>query len=297
MTKLTGALTSIILAVAIYLSLALTPLDAHARTPETSFSNSSQSSSSFSNSRRFTERAAIKGILLNHLLRNTWNNRYSDGRVRLHRLPSGFPQKGRLRVNSMAWDHKSKRFFAQIIVRAVNSLGSQTPEQSFSISGEAVAYTKVVATRRPLLPGMTLTADDLEIRSMPISNSLKGALENLEDAIGKEIRFRLRTNSVLRMYHLRLARMVRRNSTIDVDYSNGGVRVILQARALENGAKGDSIRLRNNISGNEFQAIVTGAGRAAVLEQPVINLARENRQNSRQKIGDDDNPFRKTSNR
>ena len=101
---------------------------------------------------------------------------------------------------------------------------------------------------------------------MPISPNLKNALSNIRDALGKEVSFRLSTGTILRMHHLRLARLVRRRSVVNVVYNNGGVRVVLQARALEDGVKGGLVRLRNNISGNEFYAVVVGAGEAVIYQ-------------------------------
>ena len=111
-----------------------------------------------------------------------------------------------------------------------------------------------------------LTSDDLKQRSVPASANLKSALRNVRDALGKETSFRLRSGTILRLHHLRSARMVRRHSVVNVAYNNGGVRVVLQARALENGVKGELVRLRNSISGNEFHAIVVGPGQTAIYQ-------------------------------
>ncbi len=227
--------------------------------PSRVFSNSSQSG-------RFSNRAGLKELLLRSLLRGAWRDRYATGRLRLHSLPSGFPSHGRLRVDSMVWDSGRNRFFARVSLHSLKHSASKRRKQVFSLSGEAVAYTNVVITSRPLLHGTTLTADDLEQRSVPVSTNLKNTLSNIRDALGKELSFRLRSGTVLRLHHLRSARMVRRRSVVNVVYNNGGVRAVLQARALEDGVKGELVRLRNNVSGNEFYAVVVGAGQAEIYQ-------------------------------
>ena len=310
--------------VALFVLLVLAVLfDADARVPESSrqsLSNSPRVFSNISQSGRFSNRAGLKALLLKSLLRGAWRGRYTTGRLRLHSLPSGFPSRGRLRVDSMTWESGKNRFFARVSLRALENSVSKTPSktpskafgktrgQVFSLYGEAIAYTDVVVTSRPLLHGTTLTADDLEQRSVPISPNLKNALSNIRDALGKEVRFRLSTGTVLRLHHLRSARLVRRRSVVNVVYNNGGVRVVLQARALENGVKGGLVRLRNNISGNEFYAVVVGAGEAMIYQPSgqgnsegsrQKNLRANDRNSFEHEIGSDtehrfadDNPFR-----
>ena len=254
----------------LFILLALVALfSASARVPE--FSRQSASNplrvfSDISQSGRFSNRAGLKELLLKSLLRGAWRGRYSDGRLRLHSLPSGFPSHGRLRVDSMTWESGKNRFFARVSMHALERTASKKRGQTFSLSGEAIAYRNVVMTSRPLLHGTTLTVEDLEERSVPVSANLKNALSNIRAALGKEVGFRLSSGTILRKHHLRSARLVRRRSVVNVVYNNGGVRAVLQARALENGVKGGLVRLRNKISGNEFYGVVVGVGQAVVYQ-------------------------------
>ncbi len=258
----------------LFILLALVALfSASARVPESSRqspSNQLRVFSDISQSGRFSNRAGLKELLLKSLLRGAWRGRYSDGRLRLHSLPSGFPSHGRLRVDAMTWESGKNRFFARVSMHRLEHRlerpASKKRGQTFSLSGEAIAYRNVVTTSRPLLHGTTLTAEDLEERSVPVRANLKNALSNIRDALGKEVGFRLSSGTILREHHLRLARLVRRRSIVNVVYNNGGVRVVLQARALENGVKGGLVRLRNKISGNEFYGVVVGVGQAVVYQ-------------------------------
>ena len=151
------ALGLIFCCAALFVSLILAALfSAHARAPEELTQRLMPQSRVFSNasqSWRFSNRATLKELLLKSLLRGAWRDRYTMGRLRLHNLPSNFPHKGRLRVDSLTWESRSNRFFARVSVHAVGQSGSTARRQIFSLSGEAVAYINVVTTRRPLLHG------------------------------------------------------------------------------------------------------------------------------------------------
>ena len=145
--------------VALFVLLVLAALfGADARVPESSrqsLSNSSRVFANISQSGRFSNRAGLKALLLKSLLRGAWRGRYTTGRIRLHSLPSGFPSHGRLRVDSMVWESGKNRFFARVSIHALENSASKTSGktrgQIFSLYGEAIAYTNVVVTSRPLL--------------------------------------------------------------------------------------------------------------------------------------------------
>lgn len=58
--------------------------------------------------------------------------------------------------------------------------------------------------------------------------------------------------------------VIRRGEMISLSYTAPGVQLTMRARALENGAVGETIRLLNVESNREVEAVVTGAGAAAL---------------------------------
>ena len=226
---------------------------------------------------RFSSHDQVKTLLLQAIRKQAWSDRYETGRLRLT-LPSEFPQKGRLRVRSMLWDEASRRFSATVDVSSTHPFtknlartrdtlsGEQkSSQQRFSLNGEAIPYVRVLAARRALLYGTRITRADLKMVELPInSRKLRSALTDISQVLGMEIRFRRKAGDVLRARDLRPARLVQRRSTVQVAYDVEGVRVVLQALALNDAAHGETVRLRNRYSGREFSAVVDGLGHASV---------------------------------
>ncbi len=250
------------------------------------------SSSRLANDARFASHNEVKTLLLQAIRKKAWSGRYETGRLHLT-LPSDFPEKGRLRVHSLLWDEPSRRFSALVEVSSqypFSTLDSEAQDKqkisskkSFakktlakkslgrvSLAGKAIPYVRVLAARRVLLYGTHITHADLKMVELPMSKKLRSALTELRQALGMEIRFRRKAGDVLRVRDLRPARLVQRRSTVQVAYNYEGVRVVLQAQALNDGAHGETVRLRNRFSGREFSAVVDGAGHASVISETAM---------------------------
>ena len=261
---------------------------------------------------RFASHYEVKTLLLQALRHKAWSGRYKTGRLRLT-LPEDFPERGKLRVRSLFWDEASRRFSARITVsepyhrvqknaRQGARHGEETAHErpvlrTISLRGEAIPYVRVLAARRVLLYGTRLTRADLKKVERPASRKLTYALTDIDQALGMEVRFRRKAGDILRARDLRPARLVKRRSTVQVTYRHNGVRVVLQALALNDGTHGETVRLRNKFSGREFLAVVDGAGHATVRSQ--IFKAGTNEQDSALEASTTgeqrkraDNPFR-----
>jgi flagellar basal body P-ring formation protein FlgA len=55
---------------------------------------------------------------------------------------------------------------------------------------------------------------------------------------------------------------VRRGETVTLEYAAPGLSLSMRARALEDGAVGDSVRFLNTSSNRTIEAVVTGPGAA-----------------------------------
>ncbi len=239
-------------------------------------------SSRVANDARFASHREVKTLLLQAIRKKAWSGRYETGRLRLT-LPSDFPAKGRLRLHSLLWDEPSRRFSALVEVsrqhqfttldfktQRKQKISSKKSFGKVSLVGLAIPYVRVLAARRALLYGTRITHADLKMVELPMSRKLRAALTEPRQALGMEIRFRRKAGEVLRAKDLRPARLVQRRSMVQVAYQHEGVRVVLQAQALNDGAHGQTVRLRNKFSGREFSAVVDGAGHARVISETAM---------------------------
>ncbi len=239
---------------------------------------------------KFSSHLELKSLLLQAIRKKAWSGRYETGRLKTI-LPSDFPKKGRLRVHSLLWDEASRRFSALVEVAGIRPFAEhhekRVREHKVSLSGEAIPYVRVLAARRTLLYGTRIARADLKTIELPTSRKLRAALTDIRQALGMEIRFRRRAGEVLRARDLRPARLVKRRSTVQVTYNHEGVRVVLQALALNDGAHGETVRLRNRFSGREFSAIVDGAGHAKIISETTFDREAEAMRDARVNEGEE----------
>ncbi len=128
-----------------------------------------------------------------------------------------------------------------------------------------VRSVEVIVTRRPLPRGSSITADDLQ-RVRRESGALRGQYyTDREDLVGLQTNRALAAGAVVAARHLTRPTLVRRGDELLLEARNQTVRVSMKARALENGSRGERIRVRNLSSRRELQAEVVGRGRAMVV--------------------------------
>ncbi len=125
---------------------------------------------------------------------------------------------------------------------------------------------EVLVARRALPAGQALTAADLARERRDLA-ALPDAIGLEAQAIGQAPRSSLRAGQVLRQRLLVPALVVQRGEQVAIVAGSGGIQVQAGGEALEAGAVGAVIKVRNSASGRVIAARVVEAGRV----EPVQN--------------------------
>jgi flagella basal body P-ring formation protein FlgA len=130
------------------------------------------------------------------------------------------------------------------------------------------SMTRVVATRL-ILPGETVTADQVRIETyddFPLRNDIA---RNLDEVVGRMPRRAIRTG--LPVFRLDLIEpfQVRRGDLVDVTAISGAAQLRMPALAETQGRQGDIISLKNPRTGKIFRARIEGKDKALVLPWPL----------------------------
>jgi flagella basal body P-ring formation protein FlgA len=91
-----------------------------------------------------------------------------------------------------------------------------------------------------------------------------GALNSPEDAVGMEARVNLYPGRPIRATDLRPPAVIGRNDVVTLHYSDGGISIVTEGRALDRAAAGERLRVLNLASRTTVTAVATGPGRADV---------------------------------
>ncbi len=123
-----------------------------------------------------------------------------------------------------------------------------------------IVKADVVTAAKELRRGQILTAQDLILEQRDIASLHHGYLVNLKEAIGKQVKYNIRRGQVITPAKVASQKAVKRNSRVTIVAQNPAIQVRMKGTALENGAIGDRIRVRNNSSKRELEAEVLGNG-------------------------------------
>jgi len=133
--------------------------------------------------------------------------------------------------------------------------------------------TRVVATQL-ILPGQTVTPDQVRIETyddFPLRNDIA---RNLEEVVGRMPRRALRLGLPVSRADLIEPFQVQRGDLVDVTAIAGAAQLHVPALAETPGRQGDLITLKNAHSGKYFRARIEGRDKALVMVWPVPELTR-----------------------
>lgn len=130
----------------------------------------------------------------------------------------------------------------------------------------ATLSARVPLARRDLAAGETLSTADLEWGRATLTEL--DVVTQPQQADGLQARAPLRRGQPLPQKRLEAPRLVRRGERVDIVAQDAGVEVRAPGEALDDGRKGETIRVRNRSSGKLVRGQVVGA--AEVVAEATI---------------------------
>jgi flagella basal body P-ring formation protein FlgA len=125
----------------------------------------------------------------------------------------------------------------------------------------------VVVTVAPVAANEVLTDAHLTVGQRDITSIADPVIDPI-DAVGQTSRRSLRAGDVLRSSSLSAPVLVKRGDAVVMVARVEGVEVSTAGEALDAGARGASIRVRNSTSGQTLRMRVTGAGTVEPVDMP-----------------------------
>lgn len=135
------------------------------------------------------------------------------------------------------------------------------------------ARVKVLAAAERLVSAVTLAAQQPILREQVRRESFEGfplrdsLTPSIEQVIGRLPRRSIPAGSPIQLNLLDAPKDVRSGETVRVEVRSGGARLELEGRAEGAGRRGESIPVRNPLTGKTFTARVEGRGKVAVTTE------------------------------
>ncbi|MCF6228733.1 MAG: flagellar basal body P-ring formation chaperone FlgA, partial [Planctomycetes bacterium] len=150
---------------------------------------------------------------------------------------------------------------------SVQSGSRQINGLTLTIFAEAIVQR--VALTRPLARGKMLSASDVELRDVRTTKLSESGFTKVDDVLELQLIRAMPAGDVLTQKHVQSARLIKRGQTVLVTQHVGRVKLTVEAKALEDGTKGEVIRLKRGKGKEavELSARVTGAGKATTSKE------------------------------
>ncbi len=163
-----------------------------------------------------------------------------------------------LRALYTYYNARSGRF--DITFEAADETAHRTTQR---YSGYAIETVPVAVMLRPLARGEIVRGADVTIERRPKSEFREGAPAATEPA-GLAVRHPTRAGQPLRTSDLMRPEIVQRNEPVTLVYEAPGLVLTVRGKAIDPGAEGDVISVRNSQSNRTVQGMVAGPARVVV---------------------------------
>ena len=178
----------------------------------------------------------------------------SDGRIEL-RLPQGLPEMG-VRLDDFTFDARSGMFVARLI----NAQG-----ESIGFRGQALIAVPIYVPVRRLPTGTLLSEADFHMVDIAMMALPAHTLRSPQDILGMESRRILLGGRPVVAGSISEPLVVERGDMVTIILSSGGLNLSAPGKALEDGAKGQDVRIVNLKSNATLTAKVVTEGVVEVV--------------------------------
>lgn len=174
-------------------------------------------------------------------------------------LPQSLP--AHIDVVNLQYNPRTQRFDATIMAPS-----AQNPIQQISVSGTVRGITKIPVLRTSLRNGDIIGASDIDMIEIYESDIQQDMYVNAETIIGMTPRRMAVAGRPLRTLDLQSPQLVGRGESVTIVFNEGPLKLTATGKALQNGAKGEMIRVVNNTSNRPLDAIVSNSGEVIVRQ-------------------------------
>ena len=164
-----------------------------------------------------------------------------------------------IRIAQTRYNPQGKQFSA--IVEVPDDRSSHKRVQ---VTGSVYEVINVPVLARSIRRGETIRTRDLEFVKKRRKTIGRNTIIDISRIVGKTPRRYLQTGKPMRMADLRMPVLVAKGKLVTLTLRNQHILITAQGKALEDGAKGEVVRVTNTRSRQTVQGVVMGHNRVAI---------------------------------
>ncbi len=145
-------------------------------------------------------------------------------------------------------------------------------------AGRAVEVNIIAVPVHTMRRGAVMTENDVEMRRIPVRRIEGTTLTQMSDLVGMAAKRTLRTGEPIRVRDVEHPQIVRKNGKVTIQHKGPGLVLTIRGTALQSGALGDIINIRNATSNRIIQGRVIGPELVEAVVGGPRTLARANQE-------------------
>lgn len=123
---------------------------------------------------------------------------------------------------------------------------------------------EIVVAHEPMSRGDQITADSIRLELRDVARLHRGYLTSLDQALGKRVKRRIPVDGVVTPDRVMVQHAVKKGNQVTILARIGSLEVRMKGKALDSGAVGERIKVRNSSSERELEATVVARGTVKV---------------------------------
>ncbi|HYG89287.1 MAG TPA: flagellar basal body P-ring formation chaperone FlgA [Azospirillum sp.] len=201
--------------------------------------------------------AALTDALARHITVGRLHLELDNRAIELH-VPAGQTPSGGLAVENLYYSPVQARFAAELVVPGTS------PLVRLPVAGRAYGAVQVPVLNHRVAPGDTIAASDIDWIEMRADQAGSDLAASEAQLVGMTPKRGIPVNQPVRVRDLQSPRMVDKGSLVTITLSSANLTLSAQGKALQDGGKGDVIRVVNTQSNRIVEAVVAGPNQVSV---------------------------------
>ncbi|HMB96029.1 MAG TPA: flagellar basal body P-ring formation chaperone FlgA [Tepidisphaeraceae bacterium] len=156
----------------------------------------------------------------------------------------------------------------------VSIISNDGGSKKVSINADVRAWQNQVVASKPMAYGQVIREQDITQRRTLVDQSSDDPLVTKEQIVGEQAAREIKPGMVLTGKMIDPVQLVKTGQFVTITLEQGTVKIKTVARAMEGGAYGQTIRVKNEATKDIYQVVITGPQQATMnLTSPVASAA------------------------
>ncbi len=181
--------------------------------------------------------------------------------AQFHKIILPHDQLAEMEITDLNIDSDRKKFEVTIAAPSADN-----PIQNFQIKGQINTVITVPVLKGNLQYGHVVNKNDIKYIKIKEREFSRDTIADANSLIGMTARRVIIAGRPIKTSEMIAPQVIERGELVTLSFRGGSMNLTTQAKALQNGAKGDTIRVVNTASNKTLQAIVISANEVAVAQ-------------------------------